>query len=466
MIFLLAGTSDARELALALREQGNPLMASVVTDSAAKSLQAAGIDVRVGRLGQQAMIEELTRLSVALLVDASHPYAEEAHRTAMAAASECRIPYLRFEREAKEYTGIEGVILVDTYAEAAEIAAQKKGSVMLTTGGKTLAIFAKRLLGDPEIRLVVRLLPRLDNMEKCAELGLEQKNIVAMQGPFSQELNSALYKHYGTTLVVTKESGQVGAVDEKVQAAINMGIEVVVIGRPRLDYGLSCSTLAGALNEVKAYLGGSKTLNLPQDIEAKSFEMIKEELGDHDFTEEQFPVVQRVIHASADFELGRSLVFHPDAVKAGIAAIRVGCATIADVQMVQAGISKPRLQKFGGDVRVFIADEDVAEAARRESTTRAIIAMRKAVKVAPDGIFVIGNAPTALLELLRLVTAGEARPSLVVGVPVGFVSAAESKAELMKLDIPFIANHGRKGGSPVAVAIINALSIMADKLER
>ncbi|UOF89799.1 precorrin-8X methylmutase [Fodinisporobacter ferrooxydans] len=204
----------------------------------------------------------------------------------------------------------------------------------------------------------------------------------------------------------------------------------------------------------------------PQEIEKKSFEMIAEELGPHSFTEEQFPIVQRVIHSSADFELGRSIVFHPQAVQAGIAAIRAGRTIVADVQMVQAGISKPRIESFGGEVKVYISDPDVMEEAKRLNTTRAIVSVRKAVKDAPGGIFAIGNAPTALLELIRLVKEGEAQPGLIVGVPVGFVSAAESKAELMKLDVPFIANHGRKGGSPIAVSIINALSILADKQAR
>ncbi|MFC9777978.1 precorrin-8X methylmutase [Paenibacillus chitinolyticus] len=201
----------------------------------------------------------------------------------------------------------------------------------------------------------------------------------------------------------------------------------------------------------------------PQEIEAKSFEMITEELGPHNFTEEQYPVVQRVIHASADFELGRSLVFHPRAIEAGIEAIRAGRTVVADVQMVQVGISKPRLEKFGGKVNVYISDPDVMEEAKRLNTTRAIISVRKAIREAEGGIFAIGNAPTALLELIRLVKEGEARPGLIVGVPVGFVSAAESKEELLQLDVPFITNIGRKGGSPVAVAAVNALSLMAEK---
>ncbi|MFD2368977.1 precorrin-8X methylmutase [Brevibacillus sp. GCM10020057] len=202
----------------------------------------------------------------------------------------------------------------------------------------------------------------------------------------------------------------------------------------------------------------------PQEIEDMSFQIIADELGEHPFTPEQFPVVQRVIHASADFELGRSLVFHKDAIAAGIAAIRSGKKVVADVQMVQVGISKNRIEKYGGEVKVYISDRDVMEEAKRLNTTRAIISMRKAVKEAEGGIYCIGNAPTALLELIRLVKEGEAKPGLIIGMPVGFVSAAESKEELAKLDVPFITNIGRKGGSTVTVAALNAISIMAEKL--
>ncbi|MHA6531519.1 precorrin-8X methylmutase [Paenibacillus sp. BAC0078] len=199
----------------------------------------------------------------------------------------------------------------------------------------------------------------------------------------------------------------------------------------------------------------------PQEIESLSFQMITEELGAHDFTAMQYPVVQRIIHASADFELGRSLVFHPKAIEAGIAAILQGKPIIADVRMVEAGIAKERIHRYGGEVRVHISDPDVVEQAKELGATRAILAIRKACAEAPGGIYVIGNAPTALLELIRLVKDGAARPGLVIGMPVGFVSAAESKDELRKLDIPYITNIGRKGGSTVVVAAVNALSLLA-----
>lgn len=201
----------------------------------------------------------------------------------------------------------------------------------------------------------------------------------------------------------------------------------------------------------------------PQEIEGISFQMIDDEIGEHNYSPDQYKVVQRVIHASADFELGKSLLFHPNAIESGINAILSGKIVFADVQMILAGVSKQRIEKYGGEVKVYISDKDVMEEARRLNTTRAIISIRKAIKEADGGIFAIGNAPTALLELIRLVKEGEAKPGLVIGLPVGFVSAAESKEELAKLDIPFITNIGRKGGSTVTVAALNAISLLAER---
>ena len=202
----------------------------------------------------------------------------------------------------------------------------------------------------------------------------------------------------------------------------------------------------------------------PEQIEEKSFQMIDEEIGEHPFTPEQYRVVQRVIHASADFELGKSMLFHPKAIEAGIQAIRSGKKVVADVQMIQSGANKTRIEKYGGELKVYISDPDVMQEAKRLNTTRAIISMRKAIKEADGGIYAIGNAPTALLELIRLIKEGEAKPGLIIGMPVGFVSAAESKEELAKLDVPFITNIGRKGGSTVTVAALNAISILADQV--
>lgn len=202
----------------------------------------------------------------------------------------------------------------------------------------------------------------------------------------------------------------------------------------------------------------------PDKIYDYSFSIIEEEMGEHSFTDDQWKVVRRVIHASADFELGRSVMFTPDAVEAGIQSILAGRHVIADVQMIESGSGRKRFQKHGGDLHCYIADPDVAKEAKEQNTTRAIISMQKAVRENEGGIYAIGNAPTALLELIRLIKEGVAKPDLIIGMPVGFVSAAESKAELAKLEgIPFITNVGRKGGSTVTVAALNAISILADE---
>lgn len=197
----------------------------------------------------------------------------------------------------------------------------------------------------------------------------------------------------------------------------------------------------------------------PEAIEAESFRIIESELGPHSFSRDEFAIVQRAIHSTADFDFARTIRFHPEAIRSGIEAIRAGKSIVADVQMIQAGISKVGLKKFGGEVHCFISDEDVIAKAKAEGVTRAIVSMRKAAELGSGLIYAIGNAPTALLELTRL--ADVAKPALVVGVPVGFVSAAESKDELALTNLPFITALGRKGGTPVAVSIVNALIRLA-----
>lgn len=203
----------------------------------------------------------------------------------------------------------------------------------------------------------------------------------------------------------------------------------------------------------------------PDKIYDYSFAIIAEEMGPHQFSEDEWKIVRRIIHASADFELGRSVIIHPDAIQAGVEAIRKGRHVIADVQMIESGTGKKRFEKYGGDLHCYIADEDVTIEAKRQNTTRAIISMQKAVRENEGGIYAIGNAPTALLELIRLIKEGIAKPDLIIGMPVGFVSAAESKEELAKMtEVPFITNVGRKGGSTVTVAALNAVSLLADQV--
>lgn len=201
----------------------------------------------------------------------------------------------------------------------------------------------------------------------------------------------------------------------------------------------------------------------PEEIEAESFRIIDHEAGEHDWNEQEWQVVRRMIHTSADFEYARSTVFSNEAVDMAIAALKSGCGIVTDTNMALAGISKFRLATYGNTVSCHVADPDVAEQARAAGITRSIAAMRKAVSDPRNRIFVIGNAPTALFELLRLIESGDAQADLIIGLPVGFVGAEESKMALAsaKINVPFITNIGRKGGSNVAAAAVNALAIMA-----
>ena len=193
-------------------------------------------------------------------------------------------------------------------------------------------------------------------------------------------------------------------------------------------------------------------------IEGESFEIIRDALKD-EHPPEQLPVILRVIHATGDFEFESILRFHPDAIKSGIKAIRAGKRILTDVRMVETGINRSLLNRYGCSTLCLISDEDVIRLAKQEGLTRAEVAVERAVQQFTDeiGIVAIGNAPTALLKTMQLIENGSFSPALVVGVPVGFVSASESKEELSRRPYPFITCLGTKGGSSVAVAIVNAL---------
>jgi precorrin-8X/cobalt-precorrin-8 methylmutase len=198
-------------------------------------------------------------------------------------------------------------------------------------------------------------------------------------------------------------------------------------------------------------------------IEEASFAIIDREVGAHTFAPGEWQVVRRIIHATADFEFARAMTFAPGAVEAGVAALRRGAMVVCDVQMIAAGLSRKRLGRFGSQIACFVSDDDVVRAAQEEGTTRAAQAMYKAHRLGIlDGALVtIGNAPTALATLQRLVREDGAAPALVLGVPVGFVGAAEAKEAALALPVPYVVARGRKGGSPAAVAAVNALLALA-----
>lgn len=202
---------------------------------------------------------------------------------------------------------------------------------------------------------------------------------------------------------------------------------------------------------------------LGRRIEDKSFSIIDQEAGPHGFPPAEWEVVRRVIHATADFEFTKLMAFHPEAVSLGIAALMRGCNIIVDVKMITAGLNEERLNAYGCKVHSFISDEDVIAEAKARNSTRAIVAMQKAgdLKLLDGSIIAIGNAPTALIETARMVREDDVKPALIIGVPVGFVSAAESKEVILPLDVPYIVSRGRKGGSAIAVAIIHALLLLS-----
>ena len=204
----------------------------------------------------------------------------------------------------------------------------------------------------------------------------------------------------------------------------------------------------------------------PADIEARSMEIIGQELGDRVFPADQLPVIKRAIHTSADFDYADNLVFSTGAVEKGVAAIKSGCTIVTDTQMAFSGVNKRVLEKFGGKAVCFMSDPDVAAEAKQRGETRATVSMERAAALEGPIILAVGNAPTALVRACELIDEGKFHPALVIGVPVGFVNVVESKELLLTMDTPHIVARGRKGGSNIAAAICNALLYQASNNER
>ena len=197
----------------------------------------------------------------------------------------------------------------------------------------------------------------------------------------------------------------------------------------------------------------------PMDIERRSFEIISELLGERTLNPENELVIKRVIHTTADFDYVDNLVFSDSAVAKGIEALKAGSHIVTDTQMAKAGINKKALKALGGEVHCFMSDDDVAKEAKERGITRAAVSMERAAELGKNVplILAVGNAPTALIRIRELFDAGKLSPKLVVGVPVGFVNVVESKELIIESAMPHIVARGRKGGSNVAAAIINAM---------
>lgn len=200
----------------------------------------------------------------------------------------------------------------------------------------------------------------------------------------------------------------------------------------------------------------------PMEIERRSFEIITEELGNRKLIPGTESIVKRCIHTSADFDYAETLCFSENAVEKALTAIKNGACIVTDTQMAKAGINKKTFSRYGGEVYCFMSDEDVAQIAKKQGSTRATASMDKAAALDKKLIFAIGNAPTALVRLYELIQEGKLSPELIIGVPVGFVNVVQSKELIMETKVPYIVARGRKGGSNIAACICNALLYMLD----
>jgi len=199
-------------------------------------------------------------------------------------------------------------------------------------------------------------------------------------------------------------------------------------------------------------------------IEENSMKIIESEIGSHDYNELQWNVVRRVIHATADFDFAKpdrsGIIFSANAIKNAFEAFGKKGHIVVDVDMVKSGINKKSVAKIGTNLVCNISNKEVIDISKNENKTRSTVAMRYSSKEINGGIVIIGNAPTALYEVINMINENAVKPALVIGIPVGFVSAAESKSELINTNVEFITNIGRKGGSPTASSIINALMLL------
>jgi precorrin-8X/cobalt-precorrin-8 methylmutase len=197
----------------------------------------------------------------------------------------------------------------------------------------------------------------------------------------------------------------------------------------------------------------------PMEIENKSFEIIGNEMNPHNFTEEELLIIKRTIHTTGDFDYQNIVHISEGAIESAKALLKKGITIYTDTNMALSGINKMALKKLGCEVKCYVSNEEVAKIAKERGITRSMAGVEKAIDEGVE-FFVFGNAPTAIFKLLELINDGKANPKFVVGAPVGFVGAKESKEELLKYTIPNITIRGRKGGSNVAAAIVNAIMYM------
>ena len=241
MILVLAGTLDGRELAVRLAKAGHQVMVSVISEYGRSLAELPGICVHTGQLTVDGMQSLIADQDITVIVDASHPYAINASLNAMTASELAGIEYIRYERTEVCMPEYERLYVTSDAAHAAKLAASLGKVIFLTTGSRTLKIFRDEPL-LVNCRLIARVLPQPEVVQECVDLGFNPGDIVAIKGPFSQQLNGALFKEYNTEVIITKNSGTIGGADTKIAAAIELNLPIVVIDRPTINYRNLCQT--------------------------------------------------------------------------------------------------------------------------------------------------------------------------------------------------------------------------------
>ncbi len=252
MILMLSGTQDGRALGTAIAKSGHRLIMTAVSEYGGERLPVhENIEHRVGHLDQSEMVALIEERQIRMLVDATHPYAVAASENAIAAAEEAGIAYLRYERPDLKAEAEKGIVYIKSYEDAAKWLSQTEGHIFLTIGSRRLKPFVDTLA--PE-RLTARVLPVVSVLEACVKLGLRPNQIIAMQGPFSKEMNLAMLRRFNAKYLVTKASSTVGGFEDKISAARELGMTVLVIERPDIIYPCVCHDVNACVEELAAHL--------------------------------------------------------------------------------------------------------------------------------------------------------------------------------------------------------------------
>lgn len=433
---VFGGTTEGRKLCEYLKNGDKDFSVFTATAEGAEML-SEDMDIKSGRLDEKEMEKVLSDFDI--IIDATHPYAKDVTANIKTA---CEVLGKKYIRVSREDIFCENAVYFDTIEDAAQFLKNQAGRIFVSTGSKEADKYT--VIDDYENRIVIRILDSDEALKKCRNLGF--KNILCGLGPFTVEENIRDFK--GCSWLVTKSSGKAGGFEEKIKAARELGMKTAVIKRPD-DKGYS-------LEEVYKMID-RQFITEPSEIEKRSMAIIEEKIKDKNIDEKNKDVVKRVIHTTADFDYADNLVFSENAVDIFINKLKNGANIVTDTNMALAGINKKMLKKLGIKAYCFMADEDVAQEASKRGITRAAVSVEKAAELDGETIFVVGNAPTSLITIDKMIAENRLSPAFIVGVPVGFVNVVESKKLILEGNIPYIVSKENKGGSTIAAAIVNAV---------